>query len=119
MPLRDKRLQRLWQRGFSQMGLPVVSPEVTLPAGVDYQDQVTWQKLDDLLIIRRFSGAHSVRFSRPSIEGGWANLMVLIQVMAGSVHVADADHDVVIGPETICIRDFGADWKYNSAEGTV
>jgi AraC-like DNA-binding protein len=119
MPLRDKLLQRLWLKGSSHMGLPAVSPEMAVPAEADYQEQVTWHSFDDMLIVRRASSAHSVHFSRPSLDGGWADLMVLFQVTAGSVRVADAENDVVIGPGMICIRDFENAWRYSSDEETI
>jgi AraC family transcriptional regulator, positive regulator of tynA and feaB len=119
MPLRDKLLQRLWQKGSSRLGLPAVPPEMSLPAMADHSEQMTWQSLDDLLIVRRVTGAHSARFSRPSREAGWANFMVVLQVIAGSVRITDAENDVVIGPGMICIRDFANDWKYSSGEETT
>jgi AraC-like DNA-binding protein len=72
-----------------------------------------------MLIVRMVSGAHSVHFSRPSLEGGWANFMVVFQVTAGSVRITDSENDVVIGPGMICIRDFGNDWRYSSGEETT
>jgi AraC-like DNA-binding protein len=119
MPLRDKLLQRLWQKGSSHMGLPAISPEITLPAVADYPEQMTWQSLDDLLIVRRVSGAHSVYFSRHSIEAGWTDFMVMFQVTAGSVRITDSENDMVIEPGMICIRDFGTDWRYSSGEETT
>jgi AraC-like DNA-binding protein len=101
------------------MGLPAISPDVALPAGADYHEQGAWHALDDMLIVTRSSGAHDVHFSRPSIEGGWADLMVMIQMTVGSIHVTDAEHDVVIRPGTICVRDFENDWSYSSAEDTT
>ncbi|MCO6005337.1 helix-turn-helix domain-containing protein [Actinoallomurus purpureus] len=101
------------------MGLPAASPEMAVPAVADYREQVTWQSLDDLLIVRRVSGAHSAHFSRPSLEGGWADFMAVFQVTAGSVHITDAENDVVIGPGMVSIRDFGNDWRYSSGEETT
>ncbi|MDN3357280.1 helix-turn-helix domain-containing protein [Actinomadura sp. DC4] len=101
------------------MGLPAISPEIALHAVADYKEQVTWQNLDDMLILSRISGAHTVHFSRRSLEGGWADFMAVFQVTAGSVRIADAENDVVIGPGTICFRDFGTDWRYWSGEETA
>jgi AraC-like DNA-binding protein len=101
------------------MGLPAIAPEIALPATADYREQVVWQSLDDMVIVTRTSGSHQVHFSRPSLEGGWRNFMVVFEVTAGSLRIADAEHDVVIGPGMVCIRDFGNDWRYCSTEETV
>ncbi|MFB9835871.1 helix-turn-helix domain-containing protein [Actinoallomurus acaciae] len=114
MPLRDELLQRLWRKGSAHMGLPAVSPELTVSVAADYREQVAWQSLDDMLIVKRVSGAHGVHFSRPSLDGGWADFMVVFQVTAGSVRIADAENDMVIGPGVLCIRDFGNGWRYSS-----
>jgi len=101
------------------MGLSAVPPEVSVPAVADYHDQVTWQCLDDMQVVNRIGGAHSVRFSRRSREGGWAKFMLVCHVTAGSIRITDAQNDVVVGPGTICVRDFGDDWKYSSDEETT
>jgi AraC-like DNA-binding protein len=101
------------------MGLPAVSPEMTLPAAIDYQEQVTWQSLDDMLIVTRSSDAHCAHFSRTARKAGWADFMIVFQVTAGSVRITDSEHDVVIGPGMMCIRDFGDDWRYSAAEATT
>jgi AraC-like DNA-binding protein len=119
MPLREKLLQRLWRKGSAQLGLPAVAPELAVPATVDYHDRTTWQGLDDILVVSRVSGAHAVHFSRPSLDGGWANFMLVCQVTGGSMRIKDAHNDVVIGPGMICVRDFGDAWRYCSDEETT
>ncbi|MEW9529787.1 helix-turn-helix domain-containing protein [Microbispora sp. NPDC049125] len=101
------------------MGLSAVPPEISVPAVVDYHDEVTWQSLDDMLVVSRVSGAHSAHFSWRSRESGWAKLMLVCHVTAGSVRITDARNDVVIGPGTICVRDFGGDWRYTTGDATT
>jgi AraC-like DNA-binding protein len=101
------------------MGLPAISPEMAVPETADYHERLTWQGLDDMLVVSRVSGVHSVHFSRPSLDGGWAKFMLVCQVTAGSIRITDTHNDVVIGPGMICVRDFGDAWRYSSDEETT
>lgn len=118
---RDELLHKLWQEGFAEMGPSVPSPDVRLPtaATTDYHEHVERRHLDDMLIINRYSDAHSGRFSTESLRTGWTDFMFVDQVISGSVRIGDAHNDVVLGPGMLCIRHFAENWRFSSAERTT
>lgn len=120
--MRDRLLRNAWQMGFSRMRLPAVSPDIRLPtpATADHQESGNWQRLDDLVVIsRRSSGAHEGVFSAQTLERGWADLIVALQVVSGSVTVVDSVNSMVLGPSMTCIRDFSTPWCFSSSADTT